>query len=138
MNCLVRSSGISGAKLIWQREDSDTDTKEPPQNILDIRTLSPVSDQRGQGLVNNVQSLIPAIQIKQSRRNIENIDSLLARVRGRLVPNFYQDEEIISLGKPIPAKAKVVNTFNNVRSIPALKLSEGVLSSFLPKESKLV
>ena len=54
------------------------------------------------------------------------------------MPNFYQDEEIISLGKPIPAKAKVVNTFNNVRSIPALKLSEGVLSSFLPKESKIV
>ena len=51
------------------------------------------------------------INIKESRKKIENVDAVLARVKGKLLPSFLQDGTIVRLAKHVPAKAILVKTF---------------------------
>ena len=74
-------------------------------------------------------------QIKESRNKIENVDEVLARVKGRLLPNLYLDGEMIRLNKQIPAKAVVVQTF---KPRPGLRVMTAVRESYLPRGSVLV
>jgi len=128
--------------LVWQRDNSLTTSSSTEKSA---RNIAELADQQ---LDDNVQSVRSISQLKLSKNKIENIDEVLARVKARLLPNLYHDDVIITLPKPLSAKARLIN--NVVKQIPAkarvvnsinfpgLKLNEGVLGSFRPRGSKIV
>ena len=134
---------VSGAKMVWQKKTSittttTTTTTETPRTIVDFissRDKEIHSDLEELTLEEELKVLQSKSQIKESRNKIENVDEVLARVKGRLLPNLYLDGEMIRLNKQIPAKAVVVQTF---KPRPGLRVMTAVRESYLPRGSVLV
>ena len=133
---------VSGAKMVWQKKTSTTTTTttttETPRTIVDFissRDKEIHSDLEELTLEEELKALQSKSQIKESRNKIENVDEVLARVKGRLLPNLYLDGEMIRLNKQIPAKAVVVQTF---KPRPGLRVMTAVRESYLPRGSVLV
>ena len=117
MPCQEDDALLPGARMVWQRENTVTNHNQP-RNILEIIYSQ---DKR-------VEVDVKPVGRGGSRNKIENIDELLDRVNGKLLPHIHQDEHI-RLGKHIPAKARVVEKF---------RVQPDVRESYLPRGSVLV
>ena len=103
---------ISGARMVWTREEHSQTTEKSIRNILDFKS-SP--DKLVESLVSSSvkesQSSQSNSEIKESRKKITNVAEVLARVKGKLLPAFLREGESTRLAKHVPAKAILVQTF---------------------------
>ena len=96
---------ISGARMIWHREEPSPATEKSVSNILDTLNSNP--------LVSSSQTETPSnSEIRKSRKKIPNIADVLARVKGSLLP------ESIGLAKHVPAKSVLVQSFRPEAAVP--------------------
>ena len=107
------NSLISGARMVWHREQPSPSTEKSVGNILEFK---PSSDKLAPLLSEHLRSssheeILANSQIKEGRKKIPNVADVLARVKGKLLPAFLQEGESIRLAKHVPAKAVLVQTF---------------------------
>ena len=108
-----RDSLISGARMVWHRDQPSPGTEKSVGNILEFE---PSSDKLAPLNPTHLRSsshkeIRANSQIKEGRKKIPNVADVLARVKGKLLPAFLQEGESIRLAKHVPAKAVLVQTF---------------------------
>ena len=118
--CRQDQTPVSGAKMVWQREDTLIRHNQP-RNILGL-----ISSRDKLSSLTGVEEKVKPVG--QTNR-IENIDEVLERVKGKLLPYLQEDGHIIRLNKHIPAKARLVQN---------IRVKTDVRESFLPRGAVLV
>ena len=99
---------ISGARMVWLREQPSPATEKSLSNILD--KVDPLNSNH---LVSSSQTETRSnSEIRKSRKKIPNIADVLARVKGSLLP------ESIGLAKHVPAKSVLVQSFRPEAAVP--------------------
>ena len=114
---------VSGAKMVWQREEPRPASTTTEKAVSNIPELPPSLDSTR--LISSSNKEIPVNnQIQESGKKILNVADVVARVKGKLLPAFRRGGEATPLAKNLPAKAVLVQTFR-----PASELRVNVLEA---------
>ena len=113
---------ISGARMIWHREEPSPITEKSLGNIPNVKpNLEKLDPLNSNHLVSSSQiETWSNSEIKESQKKITNVADVLARVKGKLLPAFLRERESIRLAKQVPAKAVLVQTFR-AEAAPGLR-----------------
>ena len=97
---------VSGAKMVWQREEPRPASTTTEKAVSNIPELQPSLDS-----TRLISSSPDNNQIQESGKKILNVADVVARVKGKLLPAFRRGGEATPLAKNLPAKAVLVQTF---------------------------
>ena len=97
---------VSGAKMVWQREEPRPASTTTEKAVSNIPELQPSLDS-----TRLISSSPDNNQIQESGKKILNVADVVARVKGKLLPAFRREGESTLLAKNLPAKAVLVQTF---------------------------